>query len=263
MSWSPYRSEHLLSCGRIGEVNVGLLFRLEDLSLCLVELPRLLSAVTNPFLQDRVDSPWDAVRVDLEVINRTAFEACLESVRHVRETGRSRGLALHGEPGSGKTHLLQRLHRWVQQRVEEWFIYVPPATHPDRFFRHLLECIVKDLVRQGQRELSQIEITLGRQLMNQLGASVDEAVAWWQGIQVDNPPGPALFTFLQAPLEALAWRLQLDPEVITVLRHYLAGLHRFEAYTWLLGRAIREEDVSRLGAWGTLDDEERAKYNAP
>ncbi|GIX48311.1 MAG: hypothetical protein KatS3mg131_2522 [Candidatus Tectimicrobiota bacterium] len=55
------------------------------------------------------------------------------------------------------------------------------------------------------------------------------------------------------------FRLWLDPEVSTVLRYYLAGVHRLEAYQWLLGRAVRDEAAERLGAAGTLDDEERAK----
>jgi len=118
-----------------------------------------------------------------------------------------------------------------------------------------LRLLNTDLIRhqEGQQGPTQIEMIVGRQLMDQPGASLEEVAAWWQGVQTEHPPGSALFTFLQEPLEALVFRLQLDPEVITVLRHYLARHHRFEAYTWLLGRALPEEKVDLLGASGTLD----------
>lgn len=226
------------------------------------EFLHLLNTVRNPFLQDRVDSAWDLVLVDVEAINRTAFEQSLRSIRNVHNESQSRGLVLHGETGSGKTHLLQRLRRRVQREATGWFIYVPLLTHPDRFFRHLLACLVNDLIRGSheQQGLSQIELIVGRQLMDQPGASLEEVAAWWQGVQTEHPPGSALFTFLEEPLEALVFRLQLDPEVITVLRHYLARHHRFEAYTWLLGKAMQEEAVNRISAADTLDDEDRAKW---
>jgi len=61
-----------------------------------------LAEIPNPFLQDRVDTPWQESFWDEPEINRTAFSDCLSSMNAVWQTRQSRGLILHGEPGSGR-----------------------------------------------------------------------------------------------------------------------------------------------------------------
>ena len=95
-----------------------------------VQSTAFLSEIPNPFLQERVDSPWQEIFYDDDQINRTAFERCLEDTRAVRQLKASWGLILHGEPGSGKTHLLQRLRLFTRKDPRTWFIYVPPFPSP-------------------------------------------------------------------------------------------------------------------------------------
>jgi DNA replication protein DnaC len=97
------------------------------------DIHRLLMGAPNPFLRDRVDSPWQEAFQDVAEINRRAFQSCLNSVEAVYRGNQSRGLILHGEPGSGKTHLLQRLRFFTQKDPRTWFIYIPPFTGPGRF----------------------------------------------------------------------------------------------------------------------------------
>jgi hypothetical protein len=56
-------------------------------------------------------------------------------------------------------------------------------------------------------------------------------------------------------MQALCVRLQLDPDVVTALRHYLAELHRFDAYAWLLGRAVAEDRLAHIGVSRTLEED--------
>ena len=72
-----------------------------------VALARGKSAA-NPFISNRVDSAWDTDAVDVEAINRTAFERCRETIELVRSTVRCRGLLLSGEPGSWKARTCSR-----------------------------------------------------------------------------------------------------------------------------------------------------------
>ncbi len=218
-------------------------------------------SVINPFVTNRVDSAWDPDSIDVEGINRTAFNRCVETIELVRNTTRCRGLLLAGEPGSGKTHLLQRVRRHIQRNHRDCFVYVPPVSGPDRFFRDLLQHTVQDLVgsRTGSPS-SQLEALLLRELLPADAQKKLPAAAFWADVRKRNPPGEALFAWLDGPMQRLCDRLQLDPEVTRVIRHYLAEHRRFEAYSWLLGRSVPDAVVEQLGVSRTLEEDADALH---
>ena len=63
----------------------------------------------NPFRETIVASPWEPTPGDVPAIHGKVFDQCLSAIEHVRTGHRSAGLLIHGEAGSGKTHLLGRL----------------------------------------------------------------------------------------------------------------------------------------------------------
>jgi len=236
--------------------------------------------IPNPFLQDRVDSPWQECFQDVPEINRTAFQSIQNSIAAVCQTNQSRGLILHGEPGSGKTHLLQRLRFFTQREPRTWFIYIPPFPGPNRFWRHLLECFFYDVCQRskqangparptpdkpsavegpGQGPLTQIEEALTRHLVERPLETTQNLAGWWAEICRKDLPGEPLFRRLKPTFDQLTVRFRLDPDVMKVLRHYLSWNHRASAYADLLGRDLPEEDLQLLGVKQSLDDEERAR----
>ncbi len=240
----------------------------------------LLSDIPNPFLQDRVDSPWDETFRDVPDINRTAFQSIQKSIEAVSQGNQSRGLILHGEPGSGKTHLLQRLRFFTQKEPRTWFIYLPPSPGPTRFWRHLLECFFYDICQRskqpdvpanqpseklpmdegpGQGPLTQIEEALTRHLLGRPLSSTQELARLWADICKQDPPGEPLFRRLMPTFNKLTVQFRLDPDVMKVLRHYLTWHHRSCAYAYLLGRDLPDEDLALLGVKQSLDDEIRAR----
>lgn len=244
------------------------------------DIHRLLVGVSNPFLQDRVDSPWQEAFQNVAEINRKAFHSCLNSVEAVYRRNQSRGLILHGEPGSGKTHLLQRLRFFTQKDPRTWFIYIPPFTGPGRFWRHLLERFFYDICQRskepersreaageealkeegpGQGPLTQIEEALTRHLMARPLDSTQELSRWWLRICQQDAPGEALFKRLESTFDRLTVQHRLDPEVMKVLRQYLTWNHRSIAYAYLLGRDLPEEELALLKVKNSLEDEERSK----
>ncbi|MGH8553847.1 MAG: ATP-binding protein, partial [Methylococcales bacterium] len=245
-------------------------------------------SVINPFVVDRVDKAWDSNVVDVAAINRTAFECASETIELVRATGQTRGLLLSGEPGSGKTHLLQRLRRHIQQNDRDSFVYMPLVSAPNRFFRYLLQITVNDLVgmRTGSSS-SQLETLIVREMLNtDTQAKSPAAVLWadfrkrikfssskgsgkevklstevfWADVRKRNPPGEALFAWLEGPMERLCDRLELDPEVALALRHYMAEYRRNDAKRWLLGDSVPEAVVERLGLGRTIEADSDALH---
>lgn len=212
--------------------------------------------VANPFVSNRVDSAWDAHAIDVETINRTAFERCRHTIDLVRQTGQCRGLLLTGEPGSGKTHLLQRLRREIQRSGRDCFVYVPPVSGPDRFFRDLLQHTVQDLVgaRTGS-PTSQLETLLVRELLQPETRQRVTPALLWADVRQRHAPGEALFHWLERPMGLLCERLQVDPDTMRVLRHYLAEYRRSDAYAWLLGRAVSDAALSRLEVGRSLEED--------
>lgn len=240
--------------------------------------PSPLAGVSNPFLRDRVDTPWQESFQDVPEINHTAFEAIQNSIRAVCRSNQSRGIVLHGEPGSGKTHLLQRLRFFTQREPRTWFIYLPPFPAPDRFWRHLLERFFYDICQRskepgpansgsseeategpGQGPLTQIEEALTRHLVNNPLGTTRELARWWAEICRQEPAGEPLFRRLEPTFGRLTVQCRLDPDVIRALRHYLAWNNRTAAYAYLLGRDLPDEELARLGIRQSLDDEDRAR----
>jgi len=236
--------------------------------------------IPNPFLRDRVDSPWEECFQDVPEINRTAFQSICSSIAAVCQTNQSRGLILHGEPGSGKTHLLQRLRFFTQREPRTWFIYIPPFPGPNRFWRHVLECFFYDICQRskqtdaagsetadetsgaegpGQGPLTQIEEALTRHLVEKPLETTQDLARWWAEICKKDLPGEALFRRLKPTFDQLTVRFRLDPDVMKVLRHYLSWNHRASAYAYLLGRDLPEEELKFLGVTQSLDDEDRAR----
>jgi hypothetical protein len=240
----------------------------------------LLSDIPNPFLQDRVDSPWQESFQDVPDINRTAFQSIQNSIKAVYQGNQSRGLILHGEPGSGKTHILQRLRFFTQKEPRTCFIYIPPFPGPNRFWRHLLERFFYDICQRsklpdlpshqifekppmeegpGQGPLTQIEEALTRHLLGKPLSSTQELARLWADICKQDPPGEPLFRRLMPTFNKLTVQFRLDPDVMKVIRHYLTWNNRGIAYAYLLGRDLPEEELHLLGVTQSLDDEDRAR----
>jgi protein-disulfide isomerase-like protein with CxxC motif len=208
----------------------------------------------NPFLINRVDSAWEESLTDVPSINRLALEQCFQTIKHVRETRRSRGLLLTGEPGSGKSHLLHRVGSEVARLGKDSFVYIPPVAAAGRIYSELLRRVVQDIVRQPHSSnTTQLETIVIRELVSKDSRVTPEQI--WRDMRRRSAPGPTLFETLAGPFEKLTLRLALDPDVALVLRHYLAEHHRLDAYRWLTGYSLPDETLHKLGVNRTLEED--------
>src|SRR4051812_40856983 len=110
-----------------------------------------LAGIANPFRQTVVTDPWHPAEIDVPAIHASAFESCRRALEWVRSEGRSTSVLLHGEAGSGKTHLLGRLHaHWsandpAQEGPQVVFVAVKLQTGPRRIWRYLRRSFAEDL----------------------------------------------------------------------------------------------------------------------
>lgn len=225
-------------------------------------LQTLRSTLRNPFLQTRVDNAWDARSVphDVPAINDAAYRQVLRTIEEVRQSGQSHGLLLSGEPGSGKTHVLNRVRRWIQADEHAWFVYILPITAPDRVYRDILQATAGDITRSAPDTygINQLAIAVARHFMADVQAPIREIAQWWTRVSSEYPEGDALAAYLQKHLATLTVPLNLDGSVVSVVAQFLAGRNRSAARDWLLGRSLPEETLQTLGVAFDLDDESTA-----
>jgi hypothetical protein len=149
----------------------------------------------NPFSQ-AVGDPFED-GIDIQEINHQAFVACRGLIEDVRTLRGSATLTLFGEAGTGKTHLLGRVRRWLQTGPDSLFVPVRMDTNARMVWRLLRRSFADALLRpspSGERPLERLlrgkqaalrevpERDLGIVLENLLaGRHVRDASAWLRG----------------------------------------------------------------------------------
>jgi len=200
----------------------------------------------NPFRDTIVASPWNATAVDLSEIHNAAFDACLQSLEEVRLHRHSAGVLIHGEAGSGKTHLLARLRaRLTPQapaatdRPESLFVWCRLQTSPRLFWRSLRRTIVEDWFRPVENGRPQIDRILFHRLAAIRPAEWD-LEPWYEYMLDEDPEG------LRELIEQIARDLHLDHNLAVAFQHIAFGRYRRELRAWLSGMSLPESILNRM-----------------
>jgi hypothetical protein len=162
----------------------------------------------NPFGRI-VGHPLEDDEIDVAEINRPAFEACQLLVEDVRRQHASAALTLFGEAGAGKTHLLGRVRRWLQNMPGNLFVLVRMDTNARMLWRHLRRCLADALLRSSSSGGGRIIDDLLRE----------------RRAEVAHLP---------------------ERDLSIVLEHCLSGTHPRDATAWLRGQELPEAAVQRL-----------------
>jgi hypothetical protein len=179
---------------------------------------------TNPFGRAVGDPLEDGI--DVQEINREAFEACRRLIEDVRSQHSSGALTLFGDAGTGKTHLLGRVRRWLGIGPESLFVPVRMDTSARMLWRHLRRNLADALLR--------------------LGASGERAL-------------DRLLRAKRAELDGLPER-----DLAIVLQNLLSGNHVRDAAAWLRGQELPESTLIRmdLAQPGPEENQEASSRNA-
>lgn len=160
----------------------------------------------NPFGRLTGDPLEDSI--DVAEINRRAFEACCRLITQVQEQRASGALTLIGEAGAGKTHVLGRVRRWLEEAPGSLFVPVRMDTNSNMLWRHLRRNLADALLRPNKSARR----------------AIDE-----------------LLSPRRAELEQLAER-----DLSIVLENLLKGTHVRDTAAWLRGQDLPEAVLDRL-----------------
>jgi hypothetical protein len=203
---------------------------------------------SNPFRGSIQSDAWSAgSQTDVTSIHAGPFQTCCEAVEWVRTGQSSAGIVIHGEAGSGKTHLISRLRRRftdltpnpVLQDIGQAFAYVQLNTHFTSLARHTRRCVAIDLMRTNGKGPSQLERLVIARLMKVAEGNGD-LNGWWEytleerGSELDD----LLFELGQVD--------NLSPMFLQIVGHLIRRRHRLQVAAWLRGEALTDQAYELL-----------------
>lgn len=212
----------------------------------------------NPFRESIVASPWEHGGVDVPAIHGVVLEQCVQGVEHVRTRGRSAGLLIHGEAGSGKTHLLRRLRSRLTpvaptatDRQECLYVWVRLQTSPRMIWRTLRRSLVDDWFRPVMGQRSQFDRILFHRLA-EIRVAKGDLEPWYEYMRDEDPQGLARL------MDQIADAQDLDRNSAIAFQHIAFERHRRDLRAWLSGTSLPAAALERLDmAQDEGTDEER------
>ncbi|MCO6455250.1 MAG: ATP-binding protein [Pirellulaceae bacterium] len=212
----------------------------------------------NPFLRAIVADPWEQHIPDVPRIHARAFEACRTALEMVRRTGATQSVLVHGEPGSGKTHLLARLRshlagQGASHPPQSNLPPLPPALFSGlrlragsrMICRHLRRAVTGDLLRrvdQGPTQLDWLLISRASRYVNK----PEMSDRWWARLRLPDRAEQASEE-AQDLMDRLVRDCKLPGNLATVLKLWALGRCRRAVRDWLAEGTLPEAELAALG----------------
>lgn len=200
----------------------------------------------NPFRETIVASPWDTPKGDVPSIHGQVYHRCLEGIAQVRANGRSGALLIHGEAGSGKTHLLRRLREQLTpqaptdtKRDECLFVWVRLQTSPRMIWRTLRRTLVDDWFRPVAGTRSQFHRILFHRLA-QIRTAEGDLERWYEYMLDEVPDG------LAELMDRIATAIDLDRNTAIAFSHIAFNRHVRDLRAWLAGASLPQAALERM-----------------
>jgi hypothetical protein len=214
-------------------------------------LEQIIQREVNPFdsVTFRTGNFWtddkQTSTATVESIHYEAFTEIHAVLENVIKDGYTRSLLLTGDAGCGKSYLLSRLKKNLNDRA--FFAYIDPCPSNDGIWRHTLRYTVDSLmhVPEGERE--------------------SQLLLWLKGLSAYRDGGIKK-KILGAKNHFIHELRSIYPVGIYQPRDFFAVLYAltnpelyFIACDWLRGDSISEDDLKLLGVKSVIESEEAAK----
>jgi hypothetical protein len=212
--------------------------------------------VPNPFLDNVVADAWSELPPDVASIHAEPFEQCLAGLANV-ERGVRDSLLVMGDAGSGKTHLLARLQRRLNETAGQAadgglrciFVAVKLQSNPFVLWQHVRRRLADDLMRR-QQGVSQLQRLVAHKLAHERG---EAPKAWVKRLRVLSQAEDEI---VSEYLEGVTQRLDIGRDVHLVIEHLVRDRMVTDARAVLRGESLPEAALARLGL-SSSEDEDR------
>jgi hypothetical protein len=218
----------------------------------------------NPFDDYIVTDPWQTAVTDVPEIHASAYALCCQARDHVCRENKTTSVLLHGQIGSGKTHLLARLRKQWTVTTPESFTTPPPgilfiahrfAPSPTRIWRQLRRSLVNDLLRPDSQGSCQLQRLLLRQLARVRPADT-YLPHWWEYMQLTYAGEGDLERELGSLFDKLDQECDLGRSLCTMLLRFILDRQGRDVRDWLRGAALPDETLVALGLPRAPDEPE-------
>ncbi|MBN1103230.1 MAG: ATP-binding protein [Deltaproteobacteria bacterium] len=216
-----------------------------------------LAGIPNPFRQTIVRDAWETLE-DVSEIHAQAFETCCRAFENVRTFRHCDSVLLHGEAGSGKTHLLSRLQRhWTSSPGQDGskemgrcvFLYCRLQTSAQKLWQHLRRTFVEDLLHRFPDGTTQLQRLVACRFAEGDKNKRRPPEKWLKWIK--HPANRDHSGWKRILLPWLGRETQLGFSLQRVLHHLITGRHVLEAGAWLKGEdRLPEEALNLMGIRG-------------
>jgi GTPase SAR1 family protein len=217
----------------------------------VTSLQKLIQHNLNPFDPStfRPGNFWQEnpdIALEVESIHWPILQAVEQTVSQIGKNHATQTLVLAGDSGSGKSYLIGRLKRQLNDKA--FFAYIGPWPESDHLWRHTLRNTVDSLIHvpEGQSE-SQLLLWLKR-LTSLQQYSFGKWVArdrsrFVRDLQAAYPSG----IFNGKEFFGVLYDLATNPDL------------RVLAYSWLKGDNLDQEDLKALRVKQPIDTEDAAQ----
>ena len=113
----------------------------------------------NPFGLESVISAnevWGDVITDLPGLNQHIDERIFDAISEVRKKYSSKiGIAIKGDRGTGKSHIIHRVWKKITQEGGSVFAYIGPCANPKRINSHVRFYLADSFTHQDSQGITQ------------------------------------------------------------------------------------------------------------
>ncbi len=223
----------------------------------MTSIDDLILQSTNPFDNYRSENFWRsqvATEPVVESIHTEVIAAVTETLNKVAQDRHTRTLLLQGDPGSGKTYLLGRLKKTLNDKA--FFAYINPFPQSSRIWWHILRYTVDSLVQvpEGQKDsqlmqwLKSLSVFTKRTLTQRLIQD-----NFWEGLTSDRQK------FIKHLKKTYKNSAIYNPDSFFGVLHDLINPKKHDlACEWLRGEDLSDESLKELGVKSSIDTEEAA-----